>query len=642
MWRGSEGLLVALVLLVTAVAEDCADSTSFFYKKKAKKTCAYASEKPDSRCKSKLVDDEGVSVLQACPATCGSCSVAACEDSTSWYYKKERKNCEYVAKSADRCEKEDDFGVSGSDACPVACETCATPPPTSIECADSTSFFYKKKSKKTCGYVSEKPDNRCKLKLVDDDGVSVLQACPATCGSCAFSPTSIAPTAKPTPAPVAADACLDSTTWYYDGKERKNCEYVAKATADRCEKEDDSGTSALEMCPVTCGTCVSMWPTAKPTSIAPTAKPTSIAPTAKPTPAPVAADACLDSTTWYYDGKERKNCARKATADRCEKEDDSGTSALEMSDIAPTAKPTPAPVAADACLDSTTWYYDGKERKNCEYVAKATADRCEKKDDSGTSALEMCPVTCGTCVSMWPTAKPTTMAPTAKPTSIAPTFEPTPGPVSSCEDSMTWYYDGKERKNCEYVAKATADRCEKEDETGTSALDACPVTCGTCVSMWPTAKPTSIAPTAKPTSIAPTFEPTPGPVGSCEDSATWYYDGKERKNCEYVAKATADRCEKEDESGTSASEMCPVTCGTCVSLWPTAKPTSIAPTAKPTPGPVAACEDSASWYYAGKERKNCEYVAKATADRCEKEDESGTSATEACPVTCDTCPEQPN
>ncbi|KAH8067358.1 cupin-like domain-containing protein [Aureococcus anophagefferens] len=211
-----------------------------------------------------------------------------------------------------------------------------------------------------------------------------------------------------------------------------------------------------------------MWPTAKPTSIAPTAKPTS---------------------------------------------------------IAPTAKPTPAPVAADACLDSTTWYYDGKERKNCEYVAKATADRCEKKDDSGTSALEMCPVTCGTCVSMWPTAKPTTMAPTAKPTSIAPTFEPTPGPVSSCEDSMTWYYDGKERKNCEYVAKATADRCEKEDETG-RCLEACPVTCGTCVSMWPTAKPTSIAPTAKPTSIAPTFEPTPGPVGSCEDSATWYYDGR--------------------------------------------------------------------------------------------------------------------
>ncbi|KAH8076858.1 cupin-like domain-containing protein [Aureococcus anophagefferens] len=116
-------------------------------------------------------------------------------------------------------------------------------------------------------------------------------------------------------------------TWYYDGKERKNCEYVAKASADRCEKEDESGTSASEMCPVTCGTCVSMWPTAKPTSIAPTAKPTSIAPTAKPTPAPIAADACLDSTTWYYDGKERKNCeyVAKATADRCEKKDDSGT-----------------------------------------------------------------------------------------------------------------------------------------------------------------------------------------------------------------------------------------------------------------------------------------------------------------------------
>ena len=125
MRGGSEKLLVVLLLVGTAAAEECADSTSFFYKKKTKKNCEYVFKKPDVRCKAKLVDDDGVSVLEACPASCGSCSV--CEDSTTWYYDgKERKNCEYVAKenTAERCEKEDDSGMSASEMCPATCGTC--------------------------------------------------------------------------------------------------------------------------------------------------------------------------------------------------------------------------------------------------------------------------------------------------------------------------------------------------------------------------------------------------------------------------------------------------------------------------------------------------------------------------------------
>ena len=57
----------------------------------------------------------------------------ACVDSTTWYYKKAKKNCDYVAEDPDdRCSEKDDFKVKAKDACPVACDTCET------ECADST------------------------------------------------------------------------------------------------------------------------------------------------------------------------------------------------------------------------------------------------------------------------------------------------------------------------------------------------------------------------------------------------------------------------------------------------------------------------------------------------------------------------
>ena len=51
---------------------------------------------------------------------------SSCADSTSWYWKKSKYDCDYIAKKSKRCKSKytDEADVSSSDACPVACEAC--------------------------------------------------------------------------------------------------------------------------------------------------------------------------------------------------------------------------------------------------------------------------------------------------------------------------------------------------------------------------------------------------------------------------------------------------------------------------------------------------------------------------------------
>ena len=70
------------------------------------------------------MDEDGVSVLAACPETCCDACAGACEDSTTWYSKKPKRDCSYVAKkAAKRCSatRTDGAGVSAPVAC---CATC--------------------------------------------------------------------------------------------------------------------------------------------------------------------------------------------------------------------------------------------------------------------------------------------------------------------------------------------------------------------------------------------------------------------------------------------------------------------------------------------------------------------------------------
>ena len=66
-------------------------------------------------------DDDGddASAPTAAPTS------AQCEDSPSWYKKKPKKNCDWVAKRPNkRCKKKDHAWVKASKACPVACDSC--------------------------------------------------------------------------------------------------------------------------------------------------------------------------------------------------------------------------------------------------------------------------------------------------------------------------------------------------------------------------------------------------------------------------------------------------------------------------------------------------------------------------------------
>ena len=107
-----------------------------------------------------------------------------CVDSTSWYYKKQDNNCaEKVAEDPDKyCKSKyvDDFGITSAEACVATCGDCGS----GSDCEDSTSW-YTKKSKNTCeNYVSEDPDKYCKSKYIDWAGISSSSACPFICGKC--------------------------------------------------------------------------------------------------------------------------------------------------------------------------------------------------------------------------------------------------------------------------------------------------------------------------------------------------------------------------------------------------------------------------------------------------------------------------
>ena len=75
-------------------------------------------------CKSKYVDDYGVSSSEACASVCGECG-STTEDSTSWYFKKSKNTCgDYVAEDPDKfCKSKyvDNYGIKAKEACPVTC-----------------------------------------------------------------------------------------------------------------------------------------------------------------------------------------------------------------------------------------------------------------------------------------------------------------------------------------------------------------------------------------------------------------------------------------------------------------------------------------------------------------------------------------
>ena len=213
-----------------------------------------------------------------------------------------------------------------------------------------------------------------------------------------------------------------------------------------------------------------------------------------------------------------------------------------------------------------------------------------KNTDGVRTALEACPLTCGTCDDATPAPEPTrrpapeaTPGPSSRPTPRAPSptpHHPTPtyAPSASCADDAMWSYGTKASNTCAYVARKLK-RCKAKNTDGIrSALEACPATCGTCddapaptreptrrpapeATPGPTPRPTLPTPHPTPTPYHPT--PTYAPSASCADDATWSYGTKASNTCAYVARKLK-RCKAKNTDGfRNALEACPKTCGTC-------------------------------------------------------------------------------
>jgi len=140
---------------------------------------------------------------------------------------------------------------------------------------------------------------------------------------------------------------------------------------------------------------------------------------------------------------------------------------------------------------------------------------------------------------------------------------------------------------------------------------------------------------------APVSSPTPNPVSEpssapttlpCSDDASWV-DAKSGRGCTWIARRASKRCIKRSSSvadgEVSAYDGCPVSCDNKAGCGE--------PTSSPTSAPTSDCEDDADWVDA-QSGKDCTWVSKRSEKRCARDNEEGVSASEGCPLSCDTCP----
>ena len=148
-------------------------------------------------------------------------------DSGDWYYKKSKRNCDWVAKKPhDRCKKagHGDDTATALDSCPIACSSC--------NCDDDGDWYLSKKPSRGCDYVAKKPTSRCDKEGAD--GSYAFDSCPYSCGTC---------------------GCQDSKAWKYKGRKIRMCDWVAKKPTARCYKTDPDDVKAEDACLVACENC---------------------------------------------------------------------------------------------------------------------------------------------------------------------------------------------------------------------------------------------------------------------------------------------------------------------------------------------------------------------------------------------------
>jgi len=153
----------------------------------------------------------------------GVAQQGGCEDTSSFQIKGRDRDCEWVGRRDNRCDK------YGEEFCPATCNMCPgqTAAPTSGGCRDLPSFVINGKNR-NCNWISKR-DSRC--QNYGDE------FCPVTCGLC-----------------EGDTVCTDLEGEFIIKGKTRDCSWIG-AKEKRCIKFGAS------RCPVTCGLCVTPAPT---------------------------------------------------------------------------------------------------------------------------------------------------------------------------------------------------------------------------------------------------------------------------------------------------------------------------------------------------------------------------------------------
>ena len=366
-------------------------------------------------------------------------------------------------------------------ACQVTCGTCP-------QCHDDVNFFagYKKKDKyKTCFWVGEDRDARCRLqgqsgKKKKMKLLLAYEACPVQCHMCKVE-------------------CEDNPLWYVKkNPDKDGCSSITEKNIEKvCNKKgkiqgDEKGGKkigwSLDACPVTCDECPEEWPTPNPTPVPtpvptpfPTKSPTSFptpVPTPVPTPFPTPETAPPTlSPTFFPTPVPTPVPTPLPTSFPTSFPTPVPTPVptpfpTESPTLFPTPVPTPVPTPFPSPVP-TRWSFS--------FSFTPGANDCKVK------AKEECK---GDSTCSWASGKCNVVA-NAAGFADGGGFGSSAGYYGTCgkkiKDNKSWFYRGKPKNDCKSVAaKSLVKRrkfCRNEDiegEGGLAAADACPKACKSC------------------------------------------------------------------------------------------------------------------------------------------------------------------
>ena len=209
----------------------------------------------------------------------------------------------------------------------------------SAVCSESSSWFKKGTTSKTCEWVAAQPSTRCLAK--GTDGSFAFSACRASCDTC-------------------EDKCAStSDSWVADAEQ--GCAWVADARVPRCAKIGSGGEYAYVGCPVECQVC----------DVA----------------------GCEDATSWFKANEPEKDCSWVSAASglRCNVKGENGWAYEHCASSCGTCD------VGQQCVDSVAWAKKWDPSKTCDWVALYAAQRCVTKGEDGTFGFEACPLACSLC-----------------------------------------------------------------------------------------------------------------------------------------------------------------------------------------------------------------------------------------------------